>query len=315
MIERGVVGANGFLGKEIKRKMTESGEDGIFLGRHEFDLLGNEIPKLDNPPEVIIYCADYYPGLKQTQSSPGEVYFKNVKMYFSQFEMLAKNNIGHIITIGTTACYPTIDEPLKESLIEQADKTGFDKLNPKMLGYALSRFTLLQIAKMYEAKYGIKHNHLVLPNFYGEGDKFQPGRSHLLSSWVRDFHAAKRDGQEKINLWGSPDCQREFIYIGDAASYVLSLSKVQVDEEVLNVGTATSPTYQELARQILQALDFWADERLTWDTSVKNARMREVLGLSRLAKYNEVLPSPTPLDRGIEKTVDYFVENFPDGIK
>lgn len=315
MIERGIVGANGFLGSEIKRRMAESGEKGIFLTRHEFDLLSGEIPKLATPPEVVIYCADYYPGLKKTEQEPQDVYFKNVQMYFRQFEMLVKNNIKHIITIGTTACYPTIDTPLGEGLIENANNNSFDQLNPRMRGYALSRFTLLQIARIYAEKFGIKHNHLILPNFYGERDKFQPGRSHLLSSWVRDFYAAKRDGHRQINLWGSPDCQREFIYIGDAASYVLSLASIGPKEGILNVGTGTSPTYRELAGQILQALDFWSQNRLIWDTSIKNSRTKEVLDLTRLSKYADQLPASTSLEKGISKTVDYFVGKYPNGIE
>lgn len=315
MIEKGIVGANGFLGKEIKKRMIESGENGVFLTRHEFDLLGNKIPRLVNPPELIIYCADYYPGLKQTEASPQDVYFKNVRMYFNQFEMLVKNDIKHIITIGTTACYPAIDSLLGEALIEEANQGSFDKLNPKMKGYALSRFTLLHIAKIYDEKYGIKHNHLVLPNFYGEGDKFQPGQSHLLSSWVRDFYTAKKEGQKQINLWGSPNCQREFIYIGDAVSYVLGLSKILPSEEVLNVGTATIPTYQELANEILCALDYSSNNRLSWDTSIKNTRIREILDLTRFSKYKEHLPQPTPLKTGIQKTVDYFLCIHPDGVK
>lgn len=315
MIERGIVGANGFLGKEMKRQILESGEKGVFLTRKEFDLLGSEIPKLETIPEVIIYCADYYPGLTQTEQSPQDVYFKNIRMYFNQFEMLVKNGIRHVITIGTTACYPTIDTPLGESLIEQANQGSFDKLNPKMKGYALSRFTLLQMAKIYEEKYGIRHNHLVLPNFYGEGDKFQPGQSHLLASWVRDFHKAKQNVEKQINLWGSPNCQREFIYIGDAASYVLSLSNALLDETILNVGTATTPTYQELAEKILQALDYSSKGKLSWDTSVKNTREREILDLSRLSRHKESLPQSTSLEIGIKRTVDYFLNNYPNSVK
>ncbi len=296
-----VMGASGFVGGAIKRVTPEKM---LFFSRKEYDLLhSQECPKGDGI-ETIIYCADYYPGLHYTAGNPYDVYMKNVIMYNNLFRFAAENKVKKIITLGTTACYPVTDDPLQEEMFAQSYP---EMTHPKMRGYALSRFTLLDIARVFYEQYGILHSHLILPNLYGPGDKFESGKSHLLSSWIRDFSVAKKK-REGITLWGSPYAQREFMYIDDAAQSILALSSLSPHREILNVGNETRPTYGELAHEILRAIGYPVVPQ--WDKTKTNIRLREILDLRELEKYKRFLPSPTPLALGIEKTVAYYNEVY-----
>lgn len=296
-----LVGRNGFLAQAVRR-VAESGELTV-LGSNDFDLINGSTKVLEalRGKDLLIDTADYYPGIVATSENPVEVYETNVKMYENLFALAQQNGIKKIVTIGTTGCYPITDEQLHEDMFDG----DISKLNKKLASYALSRFTLLDIAGLYRNQFGIEHSHLILPNFYGPGDKYEVGRSHLLASWVRDFHAAKERGETSIELWGPPTQRREFIYIDDAAKYTLSLGQADIGQEVINVGTNTSPTYEEMATSILRALDFECE--LTWDLSKQMPRQQEVMDTSAMRALAVDLPVPLPFDEGVKETVrDYL---------
>ncbi len=296
-----LIGRNGFLAKEIIK--ANSHGDMLILGSNDLNLLEDKPSIISDAKEadVLFDAADYYPGITTTAANPVEVYEKNVKMYENLFAFASLNGIKKVVTIGTTGCYPVTDEPLREDMFN-GDPT---LLNQKLMSYALSRFTLLDIAALYKAKSEIEHSHLILPNFYGPGDKYEKGRSHLLASWIRDFHSAQEAGQTEIELWGPPSQRREFIYINDAARYTLALGQAALQEEVLNVGTGTAPTYEEMAKTVFRALGF--EGTLRWDLNKTIPRQQEVMDLSKLQKYASILPEPTLLDEGVNMTVKEYL--------
>ncbi len=300
-MDKVLIGRNGFLAQAVQR-VAEPGELTV-VGSNDFDLINGCPETLEalQGKDVIIDTADYYPGIVATSENPVEVYETNVKMYENLFALAQKNGVKKIVTIGTTGCYPVTNELLREDMFDG----DVSKLNKKLASYALSRFTLLDIAALYRNQFGIGHSHLILPNFYGPGDKYEMGRSHLLASWVRDFHAAKERGETSIELWGPPTQRREFIYIDDAAKYTLALGQAAIGQEVLNVGTDTSPTYEEMANSILRALDF--DCELTWDLSKQMPRQQEVMDTSAMQAIAVDLPAPMAFDEGVKETVkDYL---------
>lgn len=299
-----LIGRTGFLGRAIE--LTSDRHQLLPLSRSDFDLLNGPVPspgKLTSPKNVI-YAADYYPGISETSKLGPKVYSANVAMYENLFAFAAATKAKRVITIGTSGCYPQVDTPLTEEMFNQDPSL----LNPKLLSYALSRFTLFDIAALYKITHNISHLHLILPNFYGPGDNYTPGRSHLLASWVRDFAQAKADGQSQITLFGPPDQTREFIFIDDAARLVTSLAAAEVPHEVLNVATSTRPTYEELANSVLHALDF--SPTISWQPR-PTPRLTEVLDISRLLSLDLDDSPPTSLARGLSLTVADFAKTTP----
>jgi len=299
-----IIGRNGFLA----RALIKNCDQGAFtiLGSSDFDLLTaipSLLPSCQNA-DLLIDAADFYPGIEESYRQQENIYWTNVKIYKQIFSLAALNSIHRIITIGTTGCYPQINEPLSEDLFNGPP----ERLNPKLRGYALSRFTLLDIAALYKTKYEISHNHLILPNFYGPGDKYTIGRSHLLASWIRDFATATKKNHRTLTLWGPKTQQREFIFIQDAAKLILTLSKLDLPEEVLNVGTNTAPTFEELAKLLLSLLESTCE--VEWDLEKSPNRQKEILNLQKLNKYQPYLPSPTPLSAGLKETVHDYLENY-----
>jgi GDP-L-fucose synthase len=278
-------------------------EDMLVLGSGDFNLLEDNPPEISDAKEadVLFDAADYYPGVTATAANPVEVYEKNVRMYENLFAFAAIHGVKKVVTIGTTGCYPVTDEPLREDMFNGDPRL----LNQKLMSYALSRFSLLDIAALHRANNGIEHSHLILPNFYGPGDKYEMGRSHLLASWIRDFHNSQEAGQTEIELWGPPSQRREFVYIDDAARYTLALGRAAVQEEVLNVGTGTAPTYEEMATTVFRALGF--EGKIRWDLEKVISRQQEVMDLSALQKYASILPEPTSFDEGVDITVKEYL--------
>jgi GDP-L-fucose synthase len=298
-----IIGANGYLGRALTGRADFEEVPHLALGRADFDLMGNSIPDLQSKEiSTIVYCADYYPGLEYCGQHGDEIFRVNTCMYQALFAFAIQNGVKRVITIGTTACYPVTDEPLREDML---DRKVLDQVHPKMRMYAASRYWLFDLARHYEKSHGIAHIHLIVPNIYGPGDKFEPTRSHLLSSWIRDFHVAREERKETIELWGTPLAKRELMYIDDVAYYVYALAQMELGTRVLNIGTAVAPTYGEIAHRILRALDYEKTGRLRWDLSRRNARLSETLDLTRFLQLFPTQPA-MPFQRGIVKTVQYY---------
>jgi len=58
---------------------------------------------------------------------------------------------------------------------------------------------------------------LIPCNLYGRFDHFDPLNSHLIPAVVRKVHEAKLAGNKTVEIWGSGEARREFMYAGDLA--------------------------------------------------------------------------------------------------
>lgn len=276
-----VLGGSGFLGSAI-RDLEPRGFN--FVPRRCPDLLGGDAPDCSGF-DAILYCADWYPGLARTAEDAGLVRDTNVAMFATALRMARTTKGRRIVSIGTTACYPTLDEPMPETMFME------EPLNPKMRGYAQSRADWILNARAAN----VRHNHLVLPNLYGPRDQYEAGRSHLLASWLRDLRAS--GGRMKMRGDGSN--RREFMFVRDAAAIVVRLAAEPLAEEILNVGGGFTPTYRELAESACRALG--VEPSLEWETE-RAGRALEVMDSRKLGR---VVPR-TPFCDTLTETVEWM---------
>ena len=99
----------------------------------------------------------------------------------------------------------------------------------------------------YKKQHNMNIIHLLMINLYGPGDNFNLETSHVIPALIRKFVKAKKNKKSKVEIWGSGNVSREFLYVEDAAKAII-LSMNSYDKiNPLNIGTGREVTIKELA--------------------------------------------------------------------
>ena len=133
---------------------------------------------------------------------------------------------------------------------------------------------------------------------------------------IRKFYESKISGTP-ITLWGSGTPMREFTYAGDipdVISFLLMLD--HTIEGIVNIGnTAEEISISKLSSIIKNVLDI--EDKTFWDRTNPDGQIRKPSSSEKLSVLGYNVNSFTSIEEGIEKTVEWFVRNYPEvrGIK
>jgi GDP-L-fucose synthase len=148
-------------------------------------------------------------------------------------------------------------------------------------------------------------------NLYGEGDSFNLENSHVVPALIMKFHQAMLSNSSSIQVWGSGNAKREFLYVDDLASaaiHLLSLSKerftgiTQSQLSHINVGTGEEVTIAELSAIIAKIINFTGE--IVFDDTQLEGPLRKVVD-SSLIRSTQWSPSISLLN-GLKKTYDCY---------
>ena len=92
-------------------------------------------------------------------------------------------------------------------------------------------------------------------NVFGINDNFDPENSHVLGALLRKIYNAKVNGYKKIEIWGSGNPRREFLYVDDLADAIFFLLKNYDSPDLINIGTSKDISITELAMKISKILN------------------------------------------------------------
>lgn len=110
-----------------------------------------------------------------------------------------------------------------------------------------------------------------------------------------------------MEVWGSGNPRREFLYVADAADAMVHLMKTYSGESHINVGVGSDITIAELAEMISDIVGFEGGVRYVADkpdgTPAKRLDVTRLMELGWTAK--------TDLREGIERTYAWYAAQLP----
>jgi GDP-L-fucose synthase len=146
-------------------------------------------------------------------------------------------------------------------------------------------------------------------NLYGPGDNFHPTNSHVMPALIRRFVEAKEAGVAEVVCWGSGSPRREFLHVDDLADACLFLLDNYSDLSHVNVGYGDDVTIKELTEAVRAAAGFAG--AIAWDSTKPDGTPRKLMDSGRLLGMG--WKPATPLERGVEETVAWFLEQRAAG--
>ena len=251
-------------------------------------------------PEVMVIAAAKVGGILANDSYPAEFLSDNLRIQVNLMDAAREFGVARLLFLGSSCIYPKFaEQPIKESSL----LTG--ALEPTNDAYAIAKIAGIMQVQALRKQYGLAYISAMPTNLYGQGDNFDPQRSHVLPALIRRFHEAKLSGAQQVTIWGSGTPRREFLHVDDLAAAVVFLLEHYDSPETINVGTGVDVTIRELAETVARVVGW--DGELVFDTTKPDGTPRKLLDVSRLLKLG--WRPAIGLAEGIAQTYRWFTAN------
>lgn len=293
-------GGSGMVGQSLKKIMP----DAIYLSSKDGDLTqGGSIQHLiaKHEPDAIIHLAARVGGIMDNIEKPAEYFTDNVLMNTFLLENAHRYKVKRVISILSTCIYPDVCEtyPMNEIDLHKGPPT------PTNYEYGYAKRCLAVQTDAYNKQYSTKYQYLIPCNLYGEFDKYGDN-SHFIAALIKKIHIAKKNGDDKIVLFGTGAPLRQFMHSDDLAKVI----KHCLDNDVydnMNVATEENLSIKEMAKIALKAC---GAEELTiqFDPAYPDGQYRKDVSICKLKKS---IPDFKTIDLfdGIKKTYEYIASN------
>ena len=142
-------------------------------------------------------------------------------------------------------------------------------------------------------------------NLYGIADNFDLQSSHVLPALLAKAHRAKTKGAKSMDVWGSGNPKREFLFTDDLADALVHMMKHYSDDIQINVGTGEDISIREAAELVCRVVGFTGD--LAFDASMPDGAPRKLLNVDRLTAMGWT--AGTSLEDGLKQTYAWYLDN------
>jgi GDP-L-fucose synthase len=303
-----VTGAAGFLGAFVLDQLEKSGADRSKI--RAWDMKDADLRKWDScvkavkDIDVVIHLAARVGGIGLNREIPGTLFYENAMMGIQLIEAAREARVGKFVALGTICAYPKFTPvPFKEDDIWN----GYpEETNAP---YGLAKKILLVQSQAYRAQYGFNSIYLLPVNLYGPGDNFDPRSSHVIPALIRKFAEAKEKGSEKVEVWGTGNASREFLYVADAAAGICLAAERYNGPEPVNLGAGFEIKIKDLVDLISRLMEFKGE--IVWDKTKPDGQPRRMLDVSRAEKLFG-FRAKTKFEDGLKKTIDWYLAHKKD---
>ncbi|HEG2991898.1 TPA: GDP-L-fucose synthase [Campylobacter coli] len=239
-----IAGHNGLVGSSILKFLKKMDCPNIVIKSHsELDLLNAAQVKSffeRENPEYVFLCAAKVGGILDNKNHKADFIFQNLQIQNNIIHQSYLHGVKKLIFIASTSIYPKDLNEVRESDLMKGE------LDYSNESYAIAKIAGLKMCEAYNIQHNTNFISLVPTNLYGENDRFDLEKAHVVPALIRKFHLARllmekryeeilRDlkiknleeaenylNQFGINnnsliIWGSGNAKREFLHVDDLA--------------------------------------------------------------------------------------------------
>lgn len=300
-----VTGSNGLVGSAVKRVYNKDVEI-FFATREDADLTDLAQAKAlfeRVKPTHVLHLAAQVGGIGGNMAHPGEYFRNNLLINVNTLEAARLANVSKLLTFLSTCIYPDKAEyPLKE------DSLHLGPPHSSNFGYAHAKRMIDVQSRAYRKEWGCNFITVVGTNIYGPNDNFSIENGHVLPSLIHKCFLAKQNNED-FNIWGSGSPLREFVLSDDIAKLALWALENYNEESPIMLTSGVETSIKDVALLVAEKMDFKGN--VVFDTTKSDGQLRKPSDPTKIRKY---LPDFkfTSVEKGIEKTVSWFNEHYPN---
>lgn len=291
-----VTGGSGLIGSEFS--------DYIKVRKNDFNLIDPNHVELmfeKYKPDVVIHTAAKVGGVLSNMTYKGDFFYENIMMNTNIIHYAKKYNVKKLISFLSTCVFPDkIEYPLDETKIH----LGPPHTSNDAYAYA-KRMSQVQISA-YNEQYGTNYFCVIPTNVYGPNDNYDLNNSHVIPGIIHKCYLAIKN-DSILELWGDGSPLREFVFANDVANICNILIEKYNSTEPIIISTSQEISIKEIANLISKIMGY--KKEIRWNTNKPNGQFRKPSENKNLIKIIGDF-SFTPIEKGLEKTIDYFINNY-----
>lgn len=297
-----VTGGSGLVGSQFKGRRYIKYPSDVYDLREQ-----TQVKQMFNNPNLkdiygIIHTAAKVGGIQANSNYKGEFFYDNIMMNTNIIEYARQYNIKNLVCFLSTCIFPDkVEYPLTEKKIH----SGEPHHSNDAYAYA-KRMADIQI-RAYKEQYDLNYKSVIPTNIYGEGDNFNPNNGHVIPSLIYKCFIS-RETNQPLEVWGTGKPLREFIYSGDVAKLTLWTLEQYKGKEPLILSTSEEIQIKDIVDIIVQKMNFKGEVR--WRKDKPDGQFRKPTH----NKIKQLLPNFkfTPIEEGLDKTIEWFEDNYPN---
>lgn len=305
-----ITGGSGLLGSAFKKVLP----DAIYPTHKELDLTNSRdtlryfdsfnqfsVSKID----AVIHLAGKVGGVKANTRYVSDFYNTNSEINNNVIQSCVHTDIPKLICCLSTCIYPDekyVTYPLTEDQLHNGPP------HPSNFGYAYAKRMVDIQLKAANQQYSTEYISVIPNNMYGEHDNFDLENGHVIPSLIRKIWEAKINNKSSFEVWGDGEVYREFTYAEDIARAIKYLLDIDYSGEPVNIGSTEEYKLKDVISLICKKLDYKGS--ILFDSSKPKGQTRKPTSNQKFLQLGWKQEWYTPLEVGIEKTCEWFKENY-----
>lgn len=296
-----IAGHRGMVGSAIWRALELNGYSNI-IGKksNELDLTSQDAVNCffsDEKPEYVFLAAAKVGGIKANNEFRGQFLYENLMIQNNVIHESYVHAVKKLMFLGSSCIYPKFSpQPLREEYL----LTG--ELEPTNEPYAIAKIAGIKLCENYRQQYGCNFISVMPTNLYGRGDNYDLNNSHVLPALLRKFHEAKESDAKFVEVWGTGNPLREFMFSDDLASACLFLMENYDGRDFVNIGTGKDISIKDLATLVQKIVEFKGD--IKWNTAMPDGTPRKLMDISKMSEMG--WKASVTLEKGIRIAYEDF---------
>ena len=309
-----IAGHRGLVGSAILKNLHAKGYTNLVYKTHgELDLTCQaavaEFFKTEKP-EYVILAAAKVGGIVANNTYRAEFIYENLAIQNNVIHQSYLHGVKKLLFLGSTCIYPkNAPQPMREECLLTSELEYTNE------PYALAKIAGIKMCESYNIQYGTNFISVMPTNLYGPNDNFDLQTSHVLPALLRKMDEAKRTNAPQVEIWGSGEPRREFLYSEDMADACVFLMEnrdfkdtfdknaKEVKNTHINIGTGEDISIKELAHLIKDIVGY--NGTLFFNTDKPDGTMIKRTDPSKLHSLG--WKHKTTLKEGIEQAYAWYL--------
>jgi len=306
-----VTGGSGLVGSALQSFVSADpsrppNESWVFLSSADGDLrVRSAVESIfeRHKPTMVIHLAAKVGGLFANMKEKVEFYRENIMINDNVMECCRVHKVEKLVSYLSTCIFPDkTTYPIDETMLHAGPP------HPSNEGYAYAKRMVDTMNRAYNAEYGCNFTSIIPTNIYGPSDNFSVENGHVIPGLIHKCYIAKRDGTP-FTVWGSGRPLRQFMYSGDLAELTVWVMRSYDSPEpiIISVDEEDEVSIKDVALAVVKAMKF--EGEVVFDDSKSDGQFKKTASnkkLRGLKPGHEFIG----IEEGIQRAVDWFVENY-----
>jgi GDP-L-fucose synthase len=299
-----VAGHTGMVGSAILRLLKKEGYTNIVTKSSKDLNLIEQTAVFDffrkSNIEYVFLCAAKVGGINANNTYRADFIYDNIMIEANIIKASQMFGVKKLLFLGSSCIYPkNSPQPIKEKYLLSSHLESTNE------PYAIAKIAGIKMCESFNNQYNTNFISVMPTNLYGPNDNYDYKSSHVFPALIRKIHDAKINKQKFIEIWGTGEPYREFLYVDDLADACLFLMLNYHGNDIINIGTGTDMKIKDLALLMMKVIDYNID--IKFNTEMPDGTYRKLLDVSKLTKLG--WKYKTHIETGIKLTYNNFIEN------